>query len=480
MEVGQPGKMMLLLIFLFIGLFGSGLYFMETCRVRLAFFQEVPMAFLLGLTFHFFLSIVCSYFISFQCFAAASVVTTCIGFSFLVWKFFIKKKEQIPLRTEKAGFDTVKAIKVLLGAFLIFTAEYLLICKKEIILATRNEGVIYEDFINLVSHAKTILDSSRAEGLVNHGGLFSWNQQVLTNHFASFFINGTNQDGYFLAAFCLKLFSFLLVIWTVAIVSDVFWGKTLSWVQQIFLIVSTLNIEFLLSGTNLTLLQLFFDYSFSLQLSVLSLMMAYVYVIFFSRSQYSIGTVLVFLGLFITAMLFNLSAIIVLPIWGITTLFSKLNRFHRIEFSKLWIMMGFVALLAGGILFNRLALSWKDISYPFFYKPVWFEVLVGLASIVSFRLLLIYKDSNRWLFIFLLLLMALFIATNKEQAVGFYLPILVLLTFFAVGKWMHVQNKGLKYATLIVILCSMYPINTVFRIGSQESKASKYPIHYLN
>lgn len=473
---------MLLLLIQFIGLFGFGLMLMEACRLRLDFFLEAPIAFVLGLLAHFALTNAIAYLFHINGFQYASWIFSIVGVLFLAWKFFGSGKRSSTHADAYPSFDKTVGLKVLFGAFTLFALEYLVVCWQQIQVARHISGIVYQDIVYLIGVGRTILQTNQfpIPDIQIAGSELRYH--TLAYHFTAFFLDSISQNEFFIYVLLVKLGSILFTIWSFTALSLVVWGKRLSWIQYVLLILATLNVEFLLSGTNVTLFETYFSLSFCLQLALLALLTMYVKVVFLERSMYTVGTVVLFLLLFASAILIKASSLIVLPIWGLLFLFLKVNPYHRVELFKLGIALTGVAAFVYVVFFlkesgrSNLLLGIQDWNCTLCDVPLtgryagwsswldstqWDEILIGVLSFLSVRFVLLYKEPHKWVFVSLIALAGIFSLVIKQDAFAFYLPIVVLLSLFSIGKLLLLQPGWIKYVGLIVLILSLHPVNSV-------------------
>lgn len=469
---------MILLLLQFFALIGCGLFVMERSKVRLDFFYELPIAFFIGLFLHFISTNAIAYFFQFNGFLFASWFFSIFGIGFWIWKLINKRKSTAielkePSLMKRGGL-------ILTVTFFLVACEYLYSCWDQIQVASSIDGVLYQDIVYLIGVGHTILQTNQfpipdlqiADSVLRY--------HILAYHFTAFFLDSISQNEFLIYVLLVKLAALFYMAWAFVACALAFYKST-HWLWLVGLVFLTFNAEFLLSGTNLTVFESYFSLSFCLQLALFAVLTYYVKQVFIERRQVDVGSVFIFLLLFAIAILIKASSLVLLPVWGLLFLFVNDKRWSRMDSFKIGILLTLVATLVYLIFFlkdsGRAGLlntvsslnctlcegplvSKSQMVFAFLKKFHWDEVFIGLLSFVSFRIILLYRRQNQFLLLALLLTAYFFSIIIKQDAFAFYLPIMVMLSFFAIAELGFVQSKSVRLISTLLLIGSLYPINS--------------------
>jgi hypothetical protein len=451
---------------------------MERSKVRLNFFYELPIAFLIGLFFHFISTNAIAYFLGFNGFLFSTWFFSIFGIAFWIWK--VVNRKQASNNQDKNPSLLKRGGLILLVTFVLVACEYLFSCWDQIQVASSIDGVLYQDIVYLIGVGHTILQSNQfpipdlqiADSVLRY--------HILAYHFTAFFLDSISQNEFLIYVLSVKLAALFYMTWAFVACALAFYrNASLFWL--VGLVFLTFNAEFLLSGINLTVFETYFSLSFCLQLALFAVLTYYVKLVFIERNQVDIGSVFIFLLLFAIAVLIKASSLILLPIWGLLFLFVKDKRWSRADSFKIGILLTLVASLVyliffwkdsgrGGLLNSLSNLNCTLCEGPLISKSHaviavlkefhWDEVLIGLVSFVSFRLVLLYRRQNQFLLIALFVAAYFFSIIIKQDAFAFYLPIMVMLSFFAIAEIAFIKSKPVQIISILLLIGSLYPINS--------------------
>jgi hypothetical protein len=284
---------MLLLLIKFIGLFGFGLMLMEACKLRLSFFMEIPIAFVLGLWTHFVLTNLIVYFFRVHVFEYSAFFLSLWGIGFLVWKFFGRKVElevrevQTKMINSKIGFEVFFVVTIL------FVLESLVLFWHQVFDDASKAGLFYQELSFFFEAVKNSLQSSTIpfQEVEISGSVFEHDN--LANHFGLYFLNKISKETVLPDLFAMKTSANLLAAWGIILIILVLCGKSMNRVQLLGLTLAILNLDFLILGSELTLQRLLLSTSISLQLALILLLVIYTKTVFSDIGSFRFGPVLV-------------------------------------------------------------------------------------------------------------------------------------------------------------------------------------------